>query len=525
MRRKGWVFLVFLVSMVFSFYWVAFRPWSVPIASPPEVIYDEVVLDPPPIKWGDEIWVPAREFGVIGKGLSYLPLSQVAPAWGRTFPREYGKRIRLPLWGSDSQRDSHYRYYPVYQIKAQLDPEKRVITGHLVLAYQNPYFYPLYDLLFNLPSNGWPGSENTLTIESLALNNKPAPFKFKGSRLEVSLPRPLASGETLKVEISFTTHLPGRPDRLGVWEDTFMVSGWYPILSPREKGAWRGMAEGIAWGDPYFSDSAYYNVELELPCFLTVMASARTTGSQQKGNWVLWTFTSENPIREFAFVLAPGWEKASAQVDQTLLTMAFRERVLSSALDIAVRAFTFFKDYWGPYPYSYLNLVEVPLRDFYGMEYPGLILLSTYRGYTPPVIIHEVAHQWWYNLVGNDSLRAPWIDEGLAEYSTLLYYRTYEPDLYKQIKESIIAEAGEPLSLEELPGLLNRELKSFASEKDYRRAIYRQGALYWLKIEEKMGVKALQKALRYIQEYYRFERLEPQWLEGILNFYGQHKEG
>ncbi|MCG0277924.1 MAG: hypothetical protein L5656_05275 [Thermanaeromonas sp.] len=498
------------------------RPWSVPRTLPTQVLYDEVVLDPPPIRCGEEIWVPAREFGVVAPGSGYIPLSQVVPAGSKTSPEDNGEVIRVPLWGSGSQRDSHYRYYPVYQINAQLDPEKRVIKGHLTLAYQNPYFYPLYDLLFNLPSNGWPGGENSLTIQEVTLNNEPASFRIKGSRLEVSLRQALTSGETLKAEISFTTYLPERPDRLGVWEDIFVVSGWYPILSPRGGGTWCGMAGGLVWGEPYFSDSAYYNIELELPSFLTVLASARSTGTDQRGNQVLWTFTSEKPIREFAFVLGKGWEKASVQVDHTLITMAFRERVVPSFLDTAVRAFKFFKDYWGPYPYSYLNLVEAPLRNFYGMEYPGLILLSTYRGYTPTVIIHEVAHQWWYNLVGNDSLRAPWIDEGLAEYSTLLYYRTYEPELYERLKVNIIAEAGERLSLEELSELLNREFTDFASEKDYRRAAYRQGAVYWLKMEEKMGVKALQEALRYIQEYYRFERLEPRWLENILEFYSHH---
>ena len=38
------------------------------------------------------------------------------------------------------------------------------------------------------------------------------------------------------------------------------------------------------------------------------------------------------------------------------------------------------------------------------------------------VTVHEVAHQWWYGLVGNDEVHDSWLDEGLTEYSTILYY-------------------------------------------------------------------------------------------------------
>jgi aminopeptidase N len=33
---------------------------------------------------------------------------------------------------------------------------------------------------------------------------------------------------------------------------------------------------------------------------------------------------------------------------------------------------------------------------------------------------HEVAHRWWYGLVGNHSVYEPWLDEALATYSALI---------------------------------------------------------------------------------------------------------
>ena len=69
------------------------------------------------------------------------------------------------------------------------------------------------------------------------------------------------------------------------------------------------------------------------------------------------------------------------------------------------------------------------------MEYPGVVAISN-KLYDPDVIVsglpsrvilesvvaHEVAHQWFYNIVGNDQVDEPWLDEAFAQYSTNLYY-------------------------------------------------------------------------------------------------------
>ena len=51
------------------------------------------------------------------------------------------------------------------------------------------------------------------------------------------------------------------------------------------------------------------------------------------------------------------------------------------------------------------------------------------------VIVHEIAHQWWYGLVGNNQIRTPWIDEGLAEYCTAVFFETHPQ--YGKTLESI----------------------------------------------------------------------------------------
>ena len=72
----------------------------------------------------------------------------------------------------------------------------------------------------------------------------------------------------------------------------------------------------------------------------------------------------------------------------------------------------------GPYGAPELDVLDVPPRIVNGgiaMEYPQLILSPAY----PPAVSHEIAHQWFFRLVGNDEWSDPWVDETLTEFAAV----------------------------------------------------------------------------------------------------------
>ncbi len=96
----------------------------------------------------------------------------------------------------------------------------------------------------------------------------------------------------------------------------------------------------------------------------------------------------------------------------------------------------------GPFPFQKLSVSQIP--GTFGQGWPGLLYLSTYS-YLPPeaqqraglsetgqehftelVPFHEVAHQWWGNVVGWDAYRDQWIDEAIANYFALLFADTQQ---------------------------------------------------------------------------------------------------
>lgn len=69
---------------------------------------------------------------------------------------------------------------------------------------------------------------------------------------------------------------------------------------------------------------------------------------------------------------------------------------------------------FGAYPYGELDAVIDNNYWFGGMEYPGFVLdlVST------TALTHEIGHQWFYGIVGDDEYASPWLDEAFTDYAT-----------------------------------------------------------------------------------------------------------
>ena len=109
-------------------------------------------------------------------------------------------------------------------------------------------------------------------------------------------------------------------------------------------------------------------------------------------------------------------------------------RQLAREIDSSIR---FYEQYSGPFPFRTLGVSQIP--GAFGQGWPGLLYLSTfsflpdeaqYRAglsstgrsfFTDVVPFHEVAHQWWGNVVGWSSYEDQWIDESIAEYLALQF--------------------------------------------------------------------------------------------------------
>ena len=107
----------------------------------------------------------------------------------------------------------------------------------------------------------------------------------------------------------------------------------------------------------------------------------------------------------------------------------------------------FYEKLNGPFPFGSLEISQIP--GTVGQGWPGLVYLSTYA-FLPPepeqraglsqtsqqmaheiMPFHEVAHQWWGNVTTAATYRDVWIQEGMANYLSLLYADSRKPSAHR----------------------------------------------------------------------------------------------
>ena len=160
----------------------------------------------------------------------------------------------------------------------------------------------------------------------------------------------------------------------------------------------------------------------------------------------------------------------------------------------------FYETFSGPFPFHNLSVSQIP--GTFGQGWPGLLYVSTFSFLSPEaqqraglspsgqehftelVPYHEVAHQWWGNVVGWSSYRDQWIDEAISNYLALLFadsrgnpehaLRVWLSRYRHQLTEKS-PDADEPAG--DIGALtLGLRLNSSKSPSAYERVVYSKGS-------------------------------------------------
>lgn len=417
---------------------------------------------------------------------------------------------------------------PFYSITVQVDPANRVYTGTLDLDFPLSSTLPLAELWFrtypNLLAFG-----GKLEVTGARVNGKTVPYAPDPSRtsIQLAVTDPLQPGKRVNVSLDYRGRFerisqPGEYTIFGINEDTTSLTNFYPILAARRGQEW-ALDVPHPQGDVGFHDAAVYRVDMKFPSDQVVVATGseitRTFGAD---GWTTARFVI-GPAREFTALLSPRFQVLELEsLGTRIRSFATPENLEASrsALYSAQAALQIYTDQFGPYPYREMSVVQAPLT-FKGMEFPSVSLIgsqvySLYQKDLENLVVHEIAHQWWYNQVGSDQVRNPWLDEGLAEYSMYEYYAGRDGEA---IAQDLLALRWElPFnSLKRRNGDQPIGRAVWDYKKDYEMVVYGKGALFFATLRETMGPFKFNQLLREWARDYQWKVGAPDQFEALAS--------
>lgn len=458
---------------------------------------------------------------------------------------------------------------PRYSFHIRVDPVQKTVSGQERVVFVNPGASPLAELFFHVyPNRSYSRREQALllryagyfktdffpegfpsalmTVHAVKAEGQTLPFEWKGddhTLLRIALPRPLAPGESVAVDLDFDLKIPHAYSRFGWHRGIMKLSQWYPRLAVYDGQAWHAYPF-YPFHRPFFSDASYYAVTLTVPQEQQVAHSGILTKETQNSDGTkILEITTPQPIRDFTFALSADYRVVDGKQDGILIHSFYLpgdEAAARQALTNAAELMQRYRQWFGPYPYSEFSVVPVPLG--YGGEQMSNLVFIDDRAYRLPgflrryfdfLVSHETGHQWIYNTVGVDEYTQMWVEEGLNSYLILKYLEgKYGPQAdvldyphwaqpakwlfprltFSQTRDYLYKRMVR-IGYERQPVL--SELSRFREPSSIFSLAYGKGARVFGMLENYLGSEAFDRVLQRIWNEYAFKNLDVKDLERI----------
>ncbi|MBR0190416.1 MAG: M1 family metallopeptidase [Clostridia bacterium] len=381
----------------------------------------------------------------------------------------------------------------------------------------------------------WGESYGETEIKAVRIDGEDVEFTVGGEDkniLYVPLKTEVFPNERATVEIEFKTILAKVIARTGVNADTVNLANFYPILCGIENG---GFYECVYYanGDPFFSEPADYTVTLTRDKKYVAAASGALTSETEADEKITSRYAVNN-ARSFAFVLSDKFEVITDKVGDTeILYYGYGDENPEEILLTARQALTFFADKWGEYPYKTYSVVKTPFIQG-GMEFTALSYVSDNleSAAFKEVTVHEAAHEWWQTVVGNNEIEHPFIDEGLAEYSVVLFYEAH-PE-YGYTRENLIKSAEQTYKVYcsvynkivgKVDTTMTRAVPEYTSEYEYVNISYVKACIMYDYLRQTVGDTKFFAGLKRFYDENAFKTATPESLVGAFERAGANSNG
>ncbi|MCW2501952.1 MAG: peptidase [Actinomycetia bacterium] len=308
-------------------------------------------------------------------------------------------------------------YKAAYNVKLSTDAAGVSWTGTQSITFSNASTDPLTEVYLRLWDN-WRGGCNA--SQPIKITNFTggtlAPLTVNCTAGKVTLPKALAKDESATVSFSLSIVAPNISDRFGRNGAYNYFGNALPVLAVKDGAGWH-LDPYADTGESFYALASDYTVVLDHP---TAMKTPATGIRSEVGNGPGRTLTTTvgKQVREFAWADGP-YQKSSTTANGGVAVNTYWTSDLSASTgaqmqSVSVSALNDYGSKYGQFPYGEMDVVIDGTLPFGGMEYPGVVFDVPSQN----AAAHEIGHQWFYGIVGNDEYRAPWLDESFTTYIT-----------------------------------------------------------------------------------------------------------
>ncbi|KAM3257095.1 hypothetical protein ACQJBY_049440 [Aegilops geniculata] len=288
------------------------------------------------------------------------------------------------------------------------------------------------------------------------------------------------------------------------------------------------------WDEPAFK--AKFKLTLEVPSELVALSNMPVANATFAGPIKTVRYQESPPMSTYLVAIVVGL----FEYVEGMTTKGTRVRVYTQigksnqgkfALDVGVKSLNLYKDYFAtPYPLPKLDMVAIPDFAAGAMENYGLV---TYREVAllfddksssasskqniAITVAHELAHQWFGNLVTMEWWTHLWLNEGFATWMSHLAVDSFFPqwNIWTQFLDSTTTalrldslEASHPIEVE----------IHHASEVDqiFDAISYDKGASVIRMLQSYLGAERFQKAMASYMKKYAYSNAKTEDLWAVL---------
>jgi hypothetical protein len=400
---------------------------------------------------------------------------------------------------------------PRYALSATIDPETGRVDGRMRAEVPRP---DAGSVPFRMLA-GLPALHTGLSMKSVTVDGKGA--RAERDQTLLTVPAPGSGEKKVVVGMRFSYRVPragttqGRPltqatiALLSRAADVNQYGHWFPVWLPPGADTDPALA---GFGDIGNFAAGAITARVRVPTGYDVVSGGVTTDRRESGGKTTVTESAVG-VRDMSLAVGRDLHRGETRAGDVTVRVTGPAAVdvdataRDAAADLQVLA-----DQYGPYPWSELDVVAVSLGpDAGGMEWPGAVWIDGLQdgagGEARLTLDHELAHQWWHALVGNDSIRAPVVDEPLAQYSMCLV-------------SAGCGGSGVPRGGADEPECADRPTREFASAGEYGALVYDQAPEFYFALAGLAGRDATVAALRGVVARHAFGIITPAELRDEL---------